>query len=103
MNGEKSFWAHWHHVTDVEIVIQLFDHYVNFALTVGAVPGGLFHSSNRSWQMAVHPESGLLKVFSPLKWSFFLTTVALVLALGGIPRLECWISKNKEHALDWHI
>ena len=26
--------------------------------------------------------------------SFFLTTVALVLALGGIPQVESWISKN---------
>ena len=34
VNGEKSFWAQWHHVTE-------FGHYVNFASTVVAVPGGL--------------------------------------------------------------
>ena len=43
MNREKSFWATQHPVTDVEIVIPRFGHYVNFASTVGAVPGGLLH------------------------------------------------------------
>ena len=42
-------------MTDVEIVIPRFGHYVNFALTVAAVPGGL----RGGLQMY---EKGLIKV-----------------------------------------
>ena len=46
MNEKKSFWAQWHHVTDAEIVIPPFGHFVNFALTVSADPGGLSRTGN---------------------------------------------------------
>ena len=40
VNGEKSCWAAEHHMTDVEIVVPRFGHYVKLASTLGALPGG---------------------------------------------------------------
>ena len=44
-----------------------------------------FYSLTAPNKMAVHPESGSIRGFFPLKGSFVLATVALVLAPGGSP------------------
>ena len=51
-----------HHMTNVEIVIPRFGHYVNFASTLAALPGGL--------GLIVLPKMGKLSFNVLNQWSF---------------------------------
>lgn len=38
---EKSFWAPWHHLMDIEVVIAQFGYYVKLASKPSLLPGAL--------------------------------------------------------------